>query len=110
MKFMLLLTALTLLHSVTAAAETTRKAVWEGNIHLGDNPGQFTGVVSAGMALQIPVVLNPEKKGQLIVVTRDIQTLAGDGHYAELLGHYEDDDGPAREYVVETFRLRGDSN
>ena len=36
--------------------------------------------------------------------------LAGEGHYAELVAHYQDDDGPAREYVVESFRLKGDSN
>ena len=56
------------------------------------------------------MALDPEKKGKLTITTRDIQTLAGDGHYAELLGHYEDEDGPAREYVVETFRLKGNSN
>jgi hypothetical protein len=93
-----------------SAADTTRKTFWEGTLHLGDNAAQFATVVSAGMAVQIPCVLDTEKKGKLIIVTRDIQTLAGEGHFAELLAHYEDDDGPAREYVVETFRLKGDSN
>ena len=62
------------------------------------------------MAIQIPCTLDPEKKSKLTVTTRDIQTLAGDGHYAELLAHYQDDEGPAREYVVDSFRLKGDSN
>jgi hypothetical protein len=110
MKRAILAAALAFFPAALAAGDTTRKMVWEGKIHLGDNAAQFASVVSAGMALQIPVILDPEKKGQLIVVTRDIQTLAGEGHYTELLAHYEDDDGPAREYVVETFRLKGDSN
>jgi hypothetical protein len=93
-----------------AAADATRKTLWEGTVHLGDNAAQFASVASAGMAMQIPCVLEAEKKGKLIIVTRDIQTLTGEGHFAELLAHYEDDDGPAREYVVETFRLKGDSN
>jgi hypothetical protein len=99
-----------LLPAIVSAADTTRKTVWEGKIHLGDNAAQFANTISAGMGLQIPVVLDPDKKGQLYVVTCDIQTLAGDGHYLEFMAHYEDDDGPAREYVVETFRLKGDSN
>jgi hypothetical protein len=93
------------------ASESSRSAVWQGTIHLGDNPQQFTSTISAGMLLQIPFKLDPEQKtGKLTITTRDIQTLAGDGHYAELLAHYEDPDGPAREYLVQTFRLKGDSN
>jgi len=92
------------------AAEPARKVVWEGSIHLGDNAAQFSNVQSAGMTMQIPCALEPEKTGKLTITTRDIQTLAGDGHYAELISHYEDDDGPAREYLVESFRLKGDSN
>jgi hypothetical protein len=62
------------------------------------------------MAVQVPCTLDAEKKGKLTVTTRDIQTLAGEGHYAELVAQYQDEDGPAREYVVEAFRLKGDSN
>jgi len=91
-------------------AEPARTTVWQGTLHLGDNPMQYSSVQSAGMAVQIPCTLDAEKKGKLTITTRDIQTLAGDGHYAELVAHYQDDDGPAREYVVETFRLKGDSN
>ena len=87
-----------------------RKTVWQGVLHLGDNPAQFSNVQSAGMGIQIPLTLGSDITGKLIITTRDIQTLAGDGHYAELLAHYEDSDSPAREYVVETFRLKGDSN
>ena len=93
------------------ADDPTRTVVWQGILHLGDNPAQFSSTNSAGMLLQIPCKIASEKKtGKLTITTRDIQTLAGDGHYAELLAHYEDPDGPAREYLVQTFRLKGDSN
>jgi hypothetical protein len=91
------------------AAEPTATIIWQGALHLGDNPMQYSTIVSAGMAVQIPCKLDAEKKAKLTITTRDVQTLAGDGHYAELVAHYEDNDGPAREYVVETFRLKGDS-
>jgi len=91
------------------AAEPTATTILQGALHLGDNPMQYSTIVSAGMAVQIPCKLDTEKKAKLSIITRDVQTLAGDGHYAELIAHYEDNDGPAREYVVETFRLKGDS-
>src|SRR4051812_14038832 len=91
------------------AAEPMPTPIWQGALHLGDNPMQYSTVTSAGMAVQIPCQLEADKKGKLTITARDIQTLAGDGHYAELVAHYEDNDGPAREYVVETFRLKGDS-
>jgi hypothetical protein len=94
---------------VTAAAEPA-KTIWQGTLHLGDNPMQYSTVLSAGMAVQIPCTLDADKKGKLMITTQDIQTLAGEGHYAELVAHYQDEDGPAREYVVEAFRLKGDSS
>src|SRR5439155_22718194 len=100
---------LVLLGSSVLAAEPAIKTIWQGAMHLGDNPAQYSNVPSAGMTLQIPFTLEAEKTGTLTVTTRDIQTLAGDGHYAELVAHYQDEDGPAREYVVETFRLKADS-
>src|SRR5262249_58607607 len=96
--------------TLAVAADATRMVVWSGTLHLGDNPAQFSTVNSAGMALQIPCKLDYEKTGKLTIKTQDIQTLAGEGHYVELLAYYQDDDGPAREYPVQTFRLKGDSN
>src|SRR5690349_2418817 len=110
MKLPVLIVIFVAANHLAFAAEPIRKTLWEGTIHLGDNAAQFTSVQSAGMTMQIPCALDPEKKGKLTITTRDIQTLAGDGHYAELMAHYEDEDGPAREYVVETFRLKGNSN
>jgi len=97
--------------NVKAAAEPIRKTIWQGTLHLGDNPEQYSNVLSAGMTMQIPCKLDREKKGKLIITARDIQTLLGEGHYAELVAHFEDagGDSPASELVVETFRIKGDS-
>ena len=93
------------------AAEPTRKTIWQGKLHLGDNPEQYSNVLSAGMTMQIPCKLDRDRKGKLIITTRDIQTLLGEGHYAELIAHFEEQGGdfPANEHVVETFRLKGNS-
>jgi hypothetical protein len=93
------------------AAKPMRRNIWQGSLHLGDNPEQYSNLLSAGMAMQVPCQLDREKKGKLTITTRDIQTLRGEGHYAELIAHFEDQGGesPANEYVVETFRLKGDS-
>lgn len=104
-----------LLGSMTAgrleSAEPMRRTIWQGTIHLGDNPEQYSNVLSAGITMQIPCKLDREKNGKLIITTRDIQTLLGEGHYAELVAHFEDQggDSPASEQVVETFRLKGNS-
>jgi hypothetical protein len=92
------------------AEDTVRKLIWQGVIHLGDNPEQYSNTLSAGLLLQIPCKLDADKKGKLSITMRDVQTLAGEGHFAELMAHYEDEDGPGREYVVETFRLKDNSN
>jgi hypothetical protein len=83
-----------------------RKTIWQGTLHLGDSPEKYPGTTSAGMAVQVPCKLDYEQKARLTIVTRDVETLAGEGHYVELLAHYEDIDGPAREYLVETLRLK----
>jgi len=94
-----------------SAAEAARKTIWQGTLHLGDSPEQYSNAVSAGITMQIPLKLDREKKGKLIITTRDVQTLLGEGHYAELVAHFEDQGGesPASELVVETFRLKGNS-
>lgn len=99
------------LAGIVDGADTTRKTLWQGTLHLGDNPEQYSNVPSAGMVLQIPSKLDRDKKGKLVITTRDIQTLLGDGHYAELIAHFEEQggDAPANEMVVETFRLKGNS-
>jgi hypothetical protein len=86
-----------------------RRTIRQGTLHLGDNPAQYSNVNSAGIVMQIPCKLDAEKKGELTITTRDVQTLAGDRHYADLIAHYEDPDEPAREHVVETFRIKGDA-
>jgi hypothetical protein len=110
-KFVLLIAAFLLISpGARAASAQERTTLWQGSLHLGDNPQQYASELSGGMSVQIPCKLPSEKKGRLHIAFRDIQTLAGDGHFADLLAHYEDDDGPGREYVVESFRLKDNSN
>jgi len=94
-----------------SAEEPVRKTIWQGSLHLGDNPEQYSNLPSAGITMQAACKLDRAKKGKLIVTTRDIQTLLGEGHYAELIAHFEEQagDAPASESVVETFRLKGNS-
>src|SRR4051794_28334082 len=61
-----------------SADEPLRKTIWQGSLHLGDNPEQYSNLPSAGLAMQIPCKLDRAKKGKLIVTTRDIQTLLGE--------------------------------
>jgi hypothetical protein len=99
--------SLTCLAPIVRLAESAdRKTIWQGTLHLGDSPEKYPGTTSSGMAMQVPCKLDYEKKARLTIATRDIETLAGEGHYLELLAHYEDIDGPAREYLVETIRLK----
>src|SRR5690242_20262499 len=43
------------------AAEPVRTTIWQGTLHLGDNPMQYSTVQSAGMAAQLPCTLDAEK-------------------------------------------------
>jgi len=109
MKSQLIIIAFTLILLAvrsSPAADTIRKTIWQGTLHLGDSPEKYPGTTSAGFVMQIPCKLDYEKRAKLAITTRDVETLASEGHYVELLAHYEDIDGPAREYVVETLRIK----
>ena len=90
------------------AAEPAKKTVWQGVIHLGDNPESYPKVTSAGMAFQVPCKLDPSKKAKLTVTATDVQTQAGGGHYIEVVAHFQNKGfrTPAREVLVETFRIK----
>ncbi len=95
----------------TAEAQVAKKTIWQGVIHLGDNPEQYPKITSAGMAFQVPFKAAADKALKLTVTAADIQTVAGHGHYVEVIAHFEDQPGKAaaKEVVVETFRIKDDS-
>jgi hypothetical protein len=94
--------------AVSPAADPVKKTVWQGVIHLGDNPEQYPKVTSAGMTFQVPLKLDAAKKARLTVTATDVQTQAGDGHYVEVIAHFESKGfrTPAKEVVVDTFRIK----
>jgi hypothetical protein len=51
------------------------------------------------------------KATKLTVTARDVETQAGDGHYAEVLAHFEKqpNKAPAREVLVATLRIKDKS-
>lgn len=80
--------------------------IWQGVIHLGDNPQAYPKVTSAGVAFQIPFQLDPSKRARLIIGASDVKTEAGEGHYLDVIAHFQDGSGPAREVLVATFRIK----
>jgi len=62
----------------------SRKVVWEGSINWATTPLSLSKARSDGMTMQIPWALGAGETGQADITTRAIQTLAGDGHTAEL--------------------------
>jgi hypothetical protein len=93
---------------VAPTADPVKKTVWQGVIHLGDNPEQYPKVTSCGMTFQVPLKLDAAKKAKLTVTANDVQTQAGGGHYVEVVAHFENKGfrTPAKEVVVDTFRIK----
>ncbi len=94
-----------------AIGDDAKKTIWRGTIHLGDSPEAYPKVTSAGMAFQVPFKMETAKATKLTVTARDIETQAGNGHYVEVLAHFEKQPSkaPAREMVVATFRIKDKS-
>lgn len=90
------------------SAGPVKKTVWQGEMHLGDDPAKYPKVTSAGMSFQVPVKLDPAKKARLTVTAREVQTQAGGGHYVEVVAHFAGKGfrTPAKEVVVDTFRIK----
>lgn len=90
------------------AAEPAKKTVWQGVIHLGDDPAKYPRVTSAGMTFQAPLKLDAARKAKLTVTAAEVQTQAGGGHYVEVVAHFENKGfrTPAKEVVVDTFRIK----
>jgi hypothetical protein len=94
-----------------SGAEPVKKTAWQGAMHIGDNPEKHPKVASAGMGFQVPVRLAAGKLTKLTVTAEGVETQAGNGHYAEVVAHFEKQPAkaPAKEVVVGTFRLKDDS-
>jgi hypothetical protein len=93
-----------------AASAPQEKAhvIWEGQIHLGDNPEAYPKIASAGMCMQVPFKADAAKKYRITVKVCDVETLAGDGHFAEVFAHFQDKK-ETREEKLATFRIKDNS-
>jgi hypothetical protein len=111
MKCTQLIIVLILFAACPAYAQANKKTVWQGTIHLGDSPEAYPKVTSAGMAFQVPFKMEAGKATKLTVTVKDIETQAGNGHYVEVIAHFEKQPSkaPARDVVVGTFRIKDKS-
>jgi hypothetical protein len=87
--------------------------VWEGRIHLGDEPGVYGDAAYSGLALEFPLTLRKTDPAgpdttTLVLRTQDVQTFAGyPGHLITVTAYQPDPSDPthATEIVLATERL-----
>ncbi|MGH3799430.1 MAG: hypothetical protein ACRDTD_04710 [Pseudonocardiaceae bacterium] len=80
--------------------------VWEGRIHLGDEPGVYGDAAYSGIALEFPLTLRKtDPTGPdtttLVLHTQDVQTFAGyPGHLITVTAYQPDPQDPT--HAIET--------
>lgn len=96
---------------IPATAQEMKKTIWKGTIHLGDSPEAYPKVTSAGLSFQVPFKMATGTATRLTVTVSDIETQAGNGHYVEVLAHFEKQPSkaPAKDILVGTFRIKDKS-
>lgn len=75
--------------------------VWQGRIHLGDEPGVFGDASYAGLAVEFPVTLQKTDSAgpdttTLVVQTQDVETFSGYPGHLITVRLYEED--PNRQF------------
>ncbi|GAA1349906.1 hypothetical protein [Saccharothrix algeriensis] len=88
--------------------------IWQGRLHLGDEPGVFGDAAYSGLAAELPVTLEKlDPAGPdtttLVVETLNVETFGGYNGHLITVTLYEPSDEPDRftETVLETERLTG---
>jgi hypothetical protein len=92
--------------------------VWEGRIHLGDEPGVYGDAEYSGIALEFPLTLRKTDPAgpdttTLVLRTQDIQTFTGyPGHLITATAYQLDPQDPTRsiETPLATARLNSADN
>jgi hypothetical protein len=72
--------------------------VWEGRLHLGDEPGIYGDAAYAGLAVELPVTLHRMSQAreagesvEFIVETQDVRVFEGyRGHRVDIVGFFAD--------------------
>jgi hypothetical protein len=81
--------------------------IWEGRIHLGDEPGVYGDAAYSGIALEFPLTLRKTDPAgpdttTLVLRTQDVQTFAGyPGHLITVTAYQPDPDDPT--HSIETL-------
>lgn len=88
--------------------------IWQGRVHLGDEPGVYGDASFSGAAFEIPITLQRtsapgEAKTVLVVEAQDVQSFAGyPGHLITVVLHLVDlTTFKAKEVVLAKARLTG---
>lgn len=74
--------------------------IWQGRIHLGDEPGVFGDAFYSGLAMELPVALQKTDPSgpdvtTLVVQTQNVQTFSGyPGHLLRVFLYEEDPSQP----------------
>ena len=92
--------------------------VWEGRIHLGDEPGVYGDAAYSGIALEFPLTLQKTDPAgpdttTLVLLTQDVQTFAGyPGHLITVTAYqpFPHDPPQAIEIPLTTATLSGTDN
>ena len=92
--------------------------VWQGRIHLGDEPGVYGDAAYSGVALEFPLTLQKTDPAgpdttTLVLRTQDVQTFAGyPGHLITVTSYQPDPGDPTRatETVLAAERLTSADN
>lgn len=92
--------------------------IWQGRIHLGDEPGVFGNAFYSGLATELPVTLQKTDPSgpdttTLVVVTKNVETFSGyPGHLITVTLYEEDPSQPFHsiETVLATERLTSADN
>ncbi|WP_242911432.1 hypothetical protein [Actinomadura terrae] len=97
---------------------TQPELVWQGRVHLGDEPGVYGDASYSGLAVELPLTLQKTDPAgpnttTLQVFTEHVTTFAGyPGHLVSVILHEADPAHPGhfREVVLATTRLTTSDN
>jgi hypothetical protein len=75
--------------------QTPMERIWEGRLHLGDEPGVYGDAAYAGLAAELPFTLRRFREGaseddvvEIIVEAQDVRTFEGYlGHHVIVMGY-----------------------
>jgi len=92
--------------------------IWEGRVHLGDEPGVYGDAAYAGLAMELPLTLQKTdptgpNTTTLVLRTQDVQTFAGyPGHLVTVTNYQPNPGDPTHssENVLTTQRIASADN